>query len=144
MIYYADYKGISKALFFNKIEVASSNFRGKALESEINAEKVAKFLTVFDDVNPEWILLGNGEMLRENSKIYPETIEKLRIVNEGLQSPVEMALFNMIQPLARILEDQQRQLEEMAEFNEVVKLYFQTENLELKTKEAIKKERKSR
>lgn len=56
-------QGIKKGDFFTITEISSSNFKGKGGESEIGGDKIAKILTIYPEINPLWLLLGQGEML---------------------------------------------------------------------------------
>lgn len=64
---YVENKGFEKKSFFEKLGVASSNFRGNALFSEISSDVIAKILTADKQANPEWLLTGKGEMLKSEN-----------------------------------------------------------------------------
>ena len=68
VIQFIDYQKLEKKIFFEKLDVASSNFRGRALYSEISADVIAKILSLYPDCNAEWLLLGNGDMLKNEIK----------------------------------------------------------------------------
>ncbi len=59
-----EYKGIAKERFFEKIGVTSANFRGKAKNSDVNSQTIAKIFTEIPDVNIEWLLTGIGDMFK--------------------------------------------------------------------------------
>lgn len=42
-----------------------SNFAGKGAESSMKSDNIVKVLTIFPELNPDWLLLGKGEMLRK-------------------------------------------------------------------------------
>jgi len=67
LIDYIDNKGITKESFFKKTGISASNFKGKGALSEIGGENIAKILTEYPDLNPEWLLTGNGEMFKRES-----------------------------------------------------------------------------
>ncbi len=52
---------------FDNLNVASSNFRGSALFSEVSADVVAKILTMFPNTNPDWLILGKGCKVRSDN-----------------------------------------------------------------------------
>lgn len=54
-------KGISKREFCRQIEVSPTFLANK---SEIASDKVLNIITAFPDVNVEWLLTGDGEMLK--------------------------------------------------------------------------------
>lgn len=63
-----EYKDIKKEIFYKKIGVTSANFRGKAKQSDVVSETIAKILSEIPDVNPEWLLTGKGEMIKNKGK----------------------------------------------------------------------------
>ena len=65
LLQFAETKQIKKMEFYAKIGVDSSNFAGKMAESELAADKIARILLIFPELNPDWLLLGKGEMLRK-------------------------------------------------------------------------------
>lgn len=68
VIKFIENQKIEKKSFFDKLGVASSNFRGNALYSEISADIIAKILAFYPNSNPEWLLIGKDPMLREEQK----------------------------------------------------------------------------
>ncbi len=60
-------KGVAVSSFFSSIGVSYSNFKGRQLESSPSADLVAKIKSNFPDVNTDWLLTGDGEMLLPNS-----------------------------------------------------------------------------
>ena len=69
-----DSLGISKREFYAKTGIS----RGTQESSTGITEKtMAKVFAVYSDINPEWLLTGNGEMMRKNSFYYGENGEKI-------------------------------------------------------------------
>ncbi|MEG1998684.1 MAG: S24 family peptidase [Bacteroidales bacterium] len=64
ILFYAKNQGIDKADMFAKIGIATSNFRGNGLKSEMGGNKIVSFLTEYKDVSPEWLLTGEGDMCK--------------------------------------------------------------------------------
>lgn len=62
---YLENQNIKKEFFYKKTDISPSNFKGKALESEIGGDKIANILSIFEDISPDWLLNGKGEMLRD-------------------------------------------------------------------------------
>ena len=63
-----EYYGLSVRAFEQKISVSESLiYRGLARNSDFSASVIAKILNYCSDISPDWLLLGKGEMLRQNS-----------------------------------------------------------------------------
>lgn len=62
---YTDRKGLSKEKFFSELGVTYGNFKGKAKEKSLSSDVLAKIVTKYTDINTDWLLTGNGKMLKE-------------------------------------------------------------------------------
>ena len=60
---YLKIKGISKTSFYEASGIAASNFKGVGATSELGGDKIAKVLTLYEDLNADWLLTGRGEIL---------------------------------------------------------------------------------
>ncbi len=78
IIEYLDYKGYKKDDFFQKTDIARSNFSGNGAKSEIGGDKLVKILTSYPDINPDWLLTGKGKMLRADSSELERENERLK------------------------------------------------------------------
>lgn len=58
-------KGVSYEEFCKSIGMTYGNFKGKQKMTSLNSETLERILSMYDDINPEWLLTGKGEMLRE-------------------------------------------------------------------------------
>lgn len=67
VIEYIERQCIKKEEFYIKTGITSSNFKGSGKLSEIGGDKIAKILSKYCDLNPEWLLTGKGEMLRDKA-----------------------------------------------------------------------------
>lgn len=66
-----EYYNISIRQFEQKISVSDGLIhKALARKSGLKSDTLAKILDIFPQVNPDWLLLGKGEMLRVSS---PET-----------------------------------------------------------------------
>lgn len=59
-----DYKQVERIKFFKNLNIAASNFRGNGVYSEVGGEVIAKILAEFPEINSEWLLTGQGKMLK--------------------------------------------------------------------------------
>ena len=57
---------IKKTDFFDKTGIAASNFKGVGLGSELGGDKIVKILSSYPEISSDWLLKGEGSMLRNN------------------------------------------------------------------------------
>lgn len=67
ILFFIDSQGFTKKHFFEKLKISASNFRSNGLYSEIGGDVIAKILSEHKELNTEWLLTGNGQMLKSNS-----------------------------------------------------------------------------
>ncbi len=72
ILQFIDYKGFSKKYFFENLGVSASNFRSQNLYSEISGDVIAKILSQYPVINPDWLIMGTGGMLRVLDVDIPE------------------------------------------------------------------------
>lgn len=69
IVEYIDYQGIPKGNFFKNIGMTPQSFRGDAINTAINSDALAKLLSIHKDINPYWLLFGEGDMIIEASDV---------------------------------------------------------------------------
>ena len=83
-----DFKGINKSTFYKEVGL-SNGFLDKATKN-IGASKIEQILKAYPEINPDWFLTGEGNMLKkdipntsvkDSSKAYSQEDEK-NIINE--------------------------------------------------------------
>lgn len=57
-------QGIKKVDFFEATGIQSSNFKGKNMASQPGGDMLVKVLTIYPNLSAEWLLRGEGRMLR--------------------------------------------------------------------------------
>lgn len=69
---YLEFKGISKYKFYQK-----TGFSNKFLDNSSNmgTDRACIILRYYDDLSPEWLITGKGEMLRKDQIIDANEIE---------------------------------------------------------------------
>lgn len=58
----ANNQEVSKEEFFENLGLKYGNFKGKAKDTSLSSDAVANILTMYPDINPVWLLTGEGEM----------------------------------------------------------------------------------
>ena len=66
VLLFLENQSIKKSIFFKKTGISSSNFKGLGAKSELGGDKIVKIVTIFENINPEWLLTGKGNMLKED------------------------------------------------------------------------------
>lgn len=61
---YLKARGLTKQNFCEKTGISYPNMTGKSLKSEFGGDQIYEILCNFPELNPDWLLLGRGEMLR--------------------------------------------------------------------------------
>lgn len=63
LLEYLDYKGIKRPEFCRNSKISESLFKGIGLKSEIGGDKLVSILSYYPEINPGWLITGEGEML---------------------------------------------------------------------------------
>ncbi len=90
-LHIAELKGISKELFFQRIDMTYGSFKGSAKNRPLNSDAIEKILTFYPDINPSWFVLGQGSILKESA---PETAVQKSESSELLKRVEELAVEN--------------------------------------------------
>ena len=81
---YIDYKGITNQNFEKKIGFSNGAFASQLKNNRtIGVDKLENILIAFPELNPEWLLTGNGEMIKTKSK------ENATFLNGGIKGGVK-------------------------------------------------------
>lgn len=62
----------NKQNFFRKVGLKYSNFTGKSKKSSLSSNAVAEILLKYPNTNPDWLLLGKGDVLKKVEKAKKE------------------------------------------------------------------------
>ncbi|WP_027384899.1 hypothetical protein [Epilithonimonas caeni] len=57
---------VSKQEFFKNINMSYGNFTGDKKKRPINSDAIENILRIYSKTNPWWLILGKGEMLRDD------------------------------------------------------------------------------
>lgn len=93
LIEFVDYKGISKRKFCNNIEVSATFL---ANDSDITVDKVIKILTVYPEININWLIMGQGLMVIDDQRVKQLADDYARTVMETQQKMDDLGYFDDI------------------------------------------------
>ena len=116
-------KGITNREICQKIGLTYGGFTGENKKRPVNSDVIANLLAEYPDVNPRWLLTGQGSMLREQSApevapppsepAFPGFIEEIKSlsVKVGRLEAENEHLRTAIEAKQREIEAQQRESE---------------------------------
>lgn len=87
IVKYINFKGISKAQFYNDLDIKRGLLDTDKLKATISDTILAKILVVYPDLNIGWLLTGEGEMIISQNKTKTEEeppVAHLSESNEGI------------------------------------------------------------
>jgi hypothetical protein len=90
ILYFIEKQNISKVKFYEKTKLSASNFKGLGLNSEIGGDKIVRILDCYPEINPEWILTGKGDMLRDSSPKSEQYTDLENLLNSIIHTQGEM------------------------------------------------------
>jgi len=95
---------IKKENFFEIVGLSYSNFKGIQKNSGLNSDAIGKILSIYNNINLYWLILGKGEMLLNNlpDQNKSEVNEPIANNYKGLQNDKEKII--------HLLEEQVREL----------------------------------
>lgn len=89
----AESKRISKTEFFKDLGLSYANFKGIQKSSSLSSDAIVTILTNYPDIDPEWLVTGKGEMLRQESTVLRDKTEfygEPVVVNEVEQTLIDV------------------------------------------------------
>lgn len=105
----AQEKGINMLDFFNELGLSYGNFKGVQKKSALSSDALAMILSVHKDVNPAWLLLGEGEMFRsDNSKTEERAETYLNAELEGVSNAVINSMQRVISSQEVTIKSQEK------------------------------------
>lgn len=122
---YIDYKQISVSAFEKSIGMSNATLRNALVnKGTIGANKLEKIIETYSDLNPAWLITGEGEMLK-NPSVGHTQIGKKNTIN---RSPI--AIPNDTEELSRLKkENEQLRQENSAVKEELLKAKDEIINL---------------
>src|SRR5690606_10998212 len=85
---YIDFKGIRISTFEKSIGISNGSFGGQFKKNKTKGvDKLESILRLYPDLSAEWVLTGNGAMLKDTES-YEQTIESLRKVIKAQEKTI--------------------------------------------------------
>lgn len=113
---YIDYKGISVRKFEESVGFSNGSFGSQYKNNKtIGVDKVEYILRIYNDINPVWLLTGEGSMLRsEQGNNNAQSISGDNNIQAGSNSKVKAQLFrnDSLEVLRSQIDERDRLLEE--------------------------------
>ena len=74
---YIDYKGVNNSTFEKEVGMSNGSFASQLKNNKtIGVDKLENILKIYPEINPDWLLTGNGSMLKfENEKTEQKNID---------------------------------------------------------------------
>lgn len=69
ILHIIEYHNDTRENFFQKIGMTYGNFKGSQRNRPLNSDAVANILSIYTDIEPEWLITGTGEMLKHTPHI---------------------------------------------------------------------------
>jgi phage repressor protein C with HTH and peptisase S24 domain len=63
----AEFQGITKENFFEKIGMSYGNFKGKSKNTPLNSTALADIIAIVPEINTDWLLTGVGDMYKDEN-----------------------------------------------------------------------------
>ncbi|HAY3591727.1 TPA: DNA-binding protein [Elizabethkingia anophelis] len=104
----AEYKNISKELFFKELGLSYANFKGIQKKSALGSDTIDIILSKYNDISTEWLVLGKGDMLNNiGTSSEPANNTKENPLNENSLSIHEKMniLINSVTELKEDIDD---------------------------------------
>ena len=95
---FAENTGENQDVFFEKIGVTSANFRGKKLQTGVNADLIEKIVSLYPDIDLHWLITGKRQETEKESFV---------LVNEPAENYIneeDIGMIEMVKEFAILKE----------------------------------------
>lgn len=97
--------------FSENIGMTYGSFKGEAKKTPLNSDAIEKILTIYKDINPEWLILGIGDMIKGNIlPIFEDEKIKEEKAIENSNPPQTMEAFTKLVDFSKELLDNNKLL----------------------------------
>lgn len=122
ILYFIEKKNITKSVFYEKTDIKRGLLDKDKLDATVSDVYIAKILASFPDLNIEWLITGQGEMLKQPDA--PTTHDTLQTTDP------------IVSYLERVIKEKDYKIEQQAQ--EIGRLREINENLEVDNQELRK------
>ncbi|GGA84417.1 transcriptional regulator [Flavobacterium palustre] len=97
LLYFAKNQSIGIENFLENIGMTYGSFKGKAKEGSLNSNALVEIYTKYPELSIEWLLTGNGEMLKyySNNNAIAEPVDSNRKTKDPIYDIQRVPLFNL-------------------------------------------------
>lgn len=107
-------QGIKKVDFFEATGIQSSNFKGKNMSSQPGGDMIVRVLTIYPNLSAEWLLRGEGDMLKSPAiKDKPKIIKTDTKKDNDLSSSILDKFLTTIQDQAEEIGELKARIKEL-------------------------------
>lgn len=102
----AGHAKLSKIEFFKDLGMAYANFKGEQKKSGLSSDALLKVLSKYPEINPSWLLLGEGEMLRKDAVAEAENNSLTVQGSEAQSSDCERSqvIYDKVESIGQLIE----------------------------------------
>ncbi|WP_164110968.1 MULTISPECIES: hypothetical protein [Sphingobacterium] len=131
----AGHAKLSKIEFFKDLGMSYANFKGEQKKSGLSSDALLKVLSKYPGINPSWLLLGEGEMLRTTPLAEAEKKSLTVQPSDELHPECELTqvIYDKVQNISQLIEGYALHLQSLIK---------RIETLEKKDKGTKKKKKK--
>lgn len=87
ILQFLEYKGLSKNKFYIKTGISNGTLDKK---TGISIDTIEKLYSIFPEINIEWLITGNGPMIKENAPPAPPNEDYNKLKDELIESQREV------------------------------------------------------
>lgn len=90
LLYFAKNQSIGIEKFLENIGMTYGSFKGKAKEGSLNSNAIVEIYTKYPQINIEWLLTGNGPMIKVEHKGEPPDGSIYKELSEARKEIIEL------------------------------------------------------
>ncbi len=116
LVQFLEYKGISKSNFYKKTGLKRGILDNDKLHTGLNDKSIAIIIANFPEINPIWLLTGEGEMLKKGPEMHSENAQKMELAQKEIELLKKQ--IEILQHETEIRKEEVQMLREMKDMQE--------------------------